>query len=43
MKPLLATMAVVFLITFIAAPTMGAGWFWDAGNGTGFAAFAGLP
>jgi hypothetical protein len=35
-------MAVVFLITFLAAPTMGAGWFWDAGNGIGFAAFAGL-
>jgi hypothetical protein len=42
MKPLLATMAVVFLITFLAAPTMGAGWFWDTGNGIGFAAFAGL-
>ncbi len=35
-------MAVVFLITFLAAPAMGAGWFWDAGNGIGFAAFAGL-
>ena len=35
-------MAVVFLITFLAAPTMGAGWFWDTGNGIGFAAFAGL-
>ncbi len=42
MKPLLVTMAVVFLTTFLAAPTMGAGWFWDAGNGIGFAAFAGL-
>jgi hypothetical protein len=42
MNPLLATLAVVFLITFLAAPTMGAGWFWDAGNGIGFAAFAGL-
>jgi len=42
MKPLLVTMAVVFLITFLAAPTMGAGWFWDTGNGIGFAAFAGL-
>jgi len=42
MQPLLATMAVVFLITFLAAPTMGAGWFWDTGNGIGFAAFAGL-
>jgi len=35
-------MTVVFLITFLAAPTMGAGWFWDVGNGIGFAAFAGL-
>ncbi|TDJ34514.1 MAG: hypothetical protein E2O53_07905 [Gammaproteobacteria bacterium] len=42
MKSLIATMAVVFLITFLAAPTMGAGWFWDVGNGIGFAAFAGL-
>lgn len=42
MKALLATFAAVFLITFLAAPTMGAGWFWDAGNGFGFAAFAGL-
>ncbi len=42
MKLLLATLGVVFLITFFAAPTMGAGWFWDAGNGLGFAAFAGL-
>ncbi len=42
MKSLIVTMAVVFLITFLAAPTMGAGWFWDVGNGIGFAAFAGL-
>ena len=35
-------MAAVFVITFLAAPTMGAGWFWDAGNGIGFAAFGGL-
>lgn len=42
MRPLLATLAVVFLITFLASPTMGAGWFWDTGNGIGFAAFAGL-
>lgn len=39
---MLATFAAVFLITFIATPTMGAGWFWDAGNAFGFAAFAGL-
>ena len=42
MKPLVATFAAVFLLTFLAAPTMGAGWFWDAGNGLGFAACAGL-
>lgn len=42
MKSLLATLGTVFLLTFLAAPTMGAGWFWDAGNGLGFAAFAGL-
>ena len=42
MKALLATLAVVFLITFLAAPTMGAGWFWDSGNAIGFAAFGGL-
>jgi hypothetical protein len=42
MKYLLATMAVVFLITILGAPAMGAGWFWDTGNGIGFAAFAGL-
>ena len=42
MKALLATFAVVFSLTFLATPTMGAGWFWDVGNGLGFAAFAGL-
>jgi len=42
MKILIATMAAVFVITFLGAPQMGAGWFWDAGNGIGFAAFAGL-
>jgi hypothetical protein len=42
MKTLLATFAAVFLLTFLATPTMGAGWFWDAGNGLGFAAYAGL-
>ena len=42
MKPLIATMTTVFVITFLGAPAMGAGWFWDAGNGIGFAAFAGL-
>lgn len=42
MKMLLATLTATFLPTFLAAPTMGAGWFWDFGNGIGFAAFAGL-
>lgn len=42
MKALLATFAAIFLITFLAAPTMGAGWFWDTGNAIGFAAFGGL-
>jgi hypothetical protein len=42
MKALVATLAAVFLITSLAAPTMGAGWFWDAGNALGFAAFGGL-
>jgi hypothetical protein len=42
MKILLATMAAVFIVTLLGAPQMGAGWFWDTGNGIGFAAFAGL-
>ena len=42
MRTLLATFSAVFLITFLAAPTMGAGWFWDAGNAFGFAAYSGL-
>ena len=42
MKILLAVFTAVFLPTLLAAPTMGGGWFWDAGNGLGFAAFAGL-
>ena len=42
MKVLFATFAVVFVATFIARPTMGAGIYWDFGNGLGFAAFAGL-
>lgn len=42
MKVLLAIFFAVFAATLLAAPTMGAGWFWDAGNAIGFAAFAGL-
>lgn len=42
MNVLLATFVLVFGLTMLARPTMGAGWFWDAGNGFGFAACAGL-
>ena len=42
MKALSATVAIVFAISFLAGPTMGAGWFWDVGNALGFAGFAGL-
>ena len=42
MKYLLVLFAVVFGITFLAAPRMGDSFFWEAGNGVGFAAFAGL-
>lgn len=42
MRALFITFVAVFALTFLSAPLMGAGWFWDAGNGLGFAAFAGL-
>lgn len=42
MISLLVTLTTVFAITFLGTPSMGAGWFWDAGNGVGFASFAGL-
>lgn len=42
MQALLLTFGAVFGVTFLAAPRMGGGWFWDFGNGIGFAAFAGL-
>jgi len=42
MTALLATFGAVFLVTFLARPAMGAGWYWDTGNGIGFAAFAGM-
>lgn len=42
MQLLLVTFAAVFGVTFLAAPRMGAGWFWDAGNALGFAAGAGF-
>lgn len=39
---LLAVFGAIFLTTFSYAPTMGAGWAWDAGNALGFAAFGGM-
>ena len=42
MIALFIAFALVFLLTLLAAPTLGSGWFWDLGNGLGFAAFAGL-
>ena len=42
MKVLLLTLGGVFLVSFLASPTMGAGLYWDTGNGIGFAAFGGL-
>jgi hypothetical protein len=41
-KTLLLTTAAVFLVSLLVSPTLGAGWFWDLGNGFGFAAFSGL-
>lgn len=42
MPVLLSVFGLVWLIAFLAAPAMGAGWSWDAGNALGFAAFAGM-
>ena len=42
MIALFIAFALVFLLTLLAAPTLGSGWLWDLGNGLGFAAFAGL-
>jgi hypothetical protein len=41
-RVLLVIFAAVFGVTFLAAPLVGDDWFWDAGNGVGFAAYAGL-
>ena len=41
-KYLFAVLVSVFATTFLAAPLAGDSWFWEAGNGLGFAAFAGL-
>ena len=37
-----AVTAGVFLLPLLAAPLLGAGWFWGVGNGLGFAALSGL-
>jgi hypothetical protein len=42
LKALIAILGAVFLVTFAGRPLLGAGWFWDLGNGLGFAAFGGL-
>ena len=42
MVTLAAFFAAVWLITFLAAPTMGSGWAWDADNALGFAALVGM-
>lgn len=42
MKLLLRALICVFGISFLANPRLGGGWFWDLGNGLGFAAFAGM-
>ena len=34
--------AGLFLLTMLASPTLGAGWYWDLGNAIGFCTFAGL-
>ena len=39
---LLMTIVAVFAITFLAAPGLGAGIYWDAGNALGFGGLAGL-
>lgn len=42
MAVLAIIVALVFLVTFAATPTVGGGWFWDFGNALGFVALAGL-
>ena len=42
MKTLAVFATAVFLLTMLAAPRLGAGWFWDMGNAFGFCAFVGL-
>lgn len=41
--PFLVTLILlIFGISFLNLPRLGAGWLWDIGNGLGFLAFAGL-
>ncbi len=42
MRLLLSLFGTIWVITFTAAPTMGAGWLWDLGNALGFATMAGM-
>lgn len=42
MAVLAVIVALVFLVTFAATPTVGGGWSWDFGNALGFVALAGL-
>ena len=42
MKELGAIFALVWLIAFLAAPKLGAGWGWDSANALGLAAFVGM-
>lgn len=34
--------AALFLLTFLSAPTLGAGWAWDADNALGFCSLGGI-
>lgn len=42
MKIFLVVCGAIFVVAFLSAPTMGAGWAWDADNALGFAALAGM-
>lgn len=42
MRILATIFVLVWLIVFLAAPKMGAGWGWDSANALGFAAFVGM-
>lgn len=42
MRYLVLIVVVVFLLTFLALPRNGAGWFWDIGGAMGYLALAGL-